>query len=127
MSASSSLLFWSALTVVILLQLSSIQAFAPLPRHASLQQQVLESSRLFGLEEDLEGEPDEASANLAAEFYELERGKSLTPKDIEDLENDDLDPQNLVVREDIDEFGNKIVDYEYSEEEDYSDNRSIEE
>ena len=123
MSSSSSLLFWSALTIVLLLQLSSIQAFAPLP-HSSLQQHT--SSRLFGLEEDLEGEPDESSTNLAAEFYELERGKKLTAKDLEDLENDDLDPQNLVVREDIDEFGNKIVDYEFSEDEDYSDNRSIE-
>ena len=81
---------------------------------------------LFGLEEELEGEIDEGGVHLAAEFYDLERGKKLTEKDLKDLENDDLDPRNLVVREDIDKVtGDKIKDIEFTEDEDYSDNRSL--
>lgn len=91
---------------------------------------VIKSSRpaflppLFGVEEDLEGEVNEEGVDLAEEFYELERGKGLTAKDMADLENDDFDGEELVAREQIDEFGNKKVDIEFSDKEDYSDNIS---
>lgn len=83
------------------------------------------SSRMFSsMEDELEGVPDEGGKALAEEFAYMERGHGLTEKDFKDLENDDLDPKNLVVREDVLKDGTKIIDYEFSEDEDYSSNRS---
>jgi len=107
------------LVLLVAAALYTTTAFAPRPQYSVGGLETSRSSPLFGLEEELEGEPDEGGEALAAEFADLERGKKLTPKDIADLENDDLDPDNLVVRGEILEDGTKIVDYKFSEDEDY--------
>ena len=101
-------------------------AFAP---HYQMSIRGMETSfRLFSsIEEELEGVPDEGGEALAAEFAYMERGHGLTEKDYKDLENDDLDPENLVVREDVLKDGTKLVDIEFTEDEDYSSNRSVDE